>query len=87
MHVFFSLLCEDGLGDYLEGTVYMNKGKASFVLGKIDKNGTTYGMYNNTLFTTGWGVLDIKAGFGKMPVKNVHMAFAAGYFEGVVTSL
>lgn len=71
----------------MEGTVYVDKGKATFVPGKIDKNGAAYGTYNNTLFTTGWGVLNIKAGFGKTRIENVDMAFAAGYFEGVVTSL
>ena len=85
---FFKMLflCEDAHGDILEGTVYLDKGKATFVPGKIDKNGAAYGTYNNSLFTTGWGILKIMAGFSKTPVTNVDMAFAAGYFEGVVTS-
>ena len=83
--VFF-YICEDAHGDILEGTVYLDKGKATFVPGKIDQNGAAYGTYNDSLFTTGWGILKIMAGFSKTPVTNVDMAFAAGYFEGVATS-
>ncbi len=64
----------------------MNKGSARFVAGKLDKNGAAYGTFNNSLFSTGWSVLNVKAGFSQKPTSNVEMAFAAGYFEGVATA-
>lgn len=74
-------------GGFLQGNVYVEQGKARFVPGEIDPNGAAFGSFNSSLFTTGWGVLDIKAGFSKQKTADVDAAFAAGYLEGVVTSL
>lgn len=71
--------------DVLEGTVYIEKGVAKFVAGKLDKSGAAYAVFNNTLFTNGWGVLDIKAGYGNL-IKNKEIMYAAGFVEGALTA-
>ena len=71
----------------MEGTVYIDKGgKVNFVSGKMDKSGAAYGYYNNTLTSTGWGVLDIKAGHSSSGLSNKQIMYAAGYLEGVFTA-
>ncbi|KAG2464006.1 phospholipase B-like 1 [Polypterus senegalus] len=54
--------------------------------GVMDKNGAAYGYFNDTLIHSGWGVLEVQAGYGpKLPnVENVM--FAAGYLEGYLTA-
>ena len=80
-----NMLCYVCAGDFLQGTVYMTDGKAEFVSGKIDKNGAAYATMNATLLSSGWDVLNIKAGYGK-PVSNNDLMYAAGYAEGVLTA-
>jgi hypothetical protein len=70
---------------YNEGSVYMVAGKATFKAGKMDKSAAAYGFYNNTLSGTGWGVLEIKAGYGGLE-KNNDLLYAAGYLEGALTA-
>ena len=65
----------------------MKNGHASFLDGFIDKHGSAaYGLYNDTITTTGWGVLDVKAGHSKVNVSNHDMMYAAGVLEGVLTA-
>ena len=71
--------------DYIEGSVYINNGKRTYKAGYMDKSAQAYGYYNNTLPTTGWGVLEIKAGYGPL-TKNKDIMYAAGYLEGVFTA-
>ena len=74
-------------GDVLEGTVYMESGQAKFVAGKLDKaGGAAYAVFNNSLFINGWGVLDIKAGYGKEIMKDKDIMYAAGFIEGILTA-
>ena len=64
----------------------MKNGKAVYVAGKMDKKGATaYGRYNNTLMSTGWGILEIRAGYGALK-KNHDLMYAAGFLEGVFTA-
>ena len=64
----------------------MKNGKAVYVAGKMDKKAATaYGRYNNTLMSTGWGVLEIRAGYGPLR-KNHDLMYAAGFLEGVFTA-
>ena len=60
-------------------------GTAKFTPGKMDKTAAAYGYYNDTLMSTGWGVLEVKAGYGAL-TKNTDIMFAAGYLEGVFTA-
>lgn len=66
-------------------SVYMTNGKASFLNGQIDKSAAAYGSYNDTMSTTGWGVLDVRAGFGKN-TSNRDLMYAAGFLEGALTA-
>lgn len=53
----------------------------------LDKNGDAYGFYNNSIQTTGWGVLEIRAGYGSEVLSNEIIMFLAGYLEGYLTAL
>ena len=53
----------------------------------LDKNGDAYGFYNDSMETTGWGVLEIRAGYGPHILSNEVIMFLAGYLEGYLTAL
>lgn len=53
----------------------------------MDKNGDAYGFYNNSIQTTGWGVLEIRAGYGSQSLSDEIIMFLAGYLEGYLTAL
>nr|KAF6497065.1 phospholipase B domain containing 1 [Rousettus aegyptiacus] len=52
----------------------------------LDKNGDAYGFYNNSVNTTGWGILEIKAGYGSQTLSNDIIMYVAGYLEGYLTA-
>lgn len=62
----------------------MKNGQPTFVSGKLDPAGAAYGTYNNSLFTNGWGVLEVNT--GTQDVEGPELMFAAGYIEGVFTA-
>ncbi|KAI0219164.1 Phospholipase B-like 1 [Lamellibrachia satsuma] len=73
-------------GEYAQGSVYMKNGVAHYVAGQMDKKyAAAYGRYNNTLMETGWGLLEIKAGYGAL-TKNQDLMYAAGFLEGIFTA-
>lgn len=53
----------------------------------LDKNGDAYGYYNDSIKTTGWGILEIRAGYGSQVLSNEIIMFLAGYLEGYLTAL
>lgn len=53
----------------------------------LDKKGDAYGFYNDSIQTTGWGILEIKAGYGSQILSNEIIMFLAGYLEGYLTAL
>jgi hypothetical protein len=64
-------------------------GVPSFKEGVMDKtNGLAYGTYNESFMTTGWDVLNIKAGYATNSSKttNQQLMHAAGFFEGYITA-
>ncbi|XP_049738490.1 phospholipase B-like 1 [Elephas maximus indicus] len=68
-------------------TVYwMSSEKTMQVKDVLDKKGDAYGYYNDSVLTTGWGVLEIKAGYGSQALSNDIIMFAAGYLEGYLTA-
>ncbi|XP_023597361.1 phospholipase B-like 1 isoform X1 [Trichechus manatus latirostris] len=68
-------------------TVYWKSSeKAMRVKDILDKNGDAYGFYNDSMQTTGWGILEIKAGYGSQALSNKIVMFAAGYLEGYLTA-
>lgn len=52
----------------------------------INPIATANAVYNNSLFQTGWDILNIKAGYGQHPSSNTDIMFAAGFLEGVLTA-
>lgn len=53
----------------------------------LDKNGDAYGFYNDSMNTTGWGILEIRAGYGSKSLSNDVIMFLAGFLEGYLTSM
>uniref|UniRef100_A0A7N8XZN9 Phospholipase B-like n=1 Tax=Mastacembelus armatus TaxID=205130 RepID=A0A7N8XZN9_9TELE len=54
--------------------------------GVMETEGDAYGYLNNTLSSTGWSVLEIRAGYGKTPETDEIIFFLAGYLEGFLTA-
>lgn len=55
--------------------------------GLIDaRGGAAYGFYNDTLLLTGWGVLEVRAGYGDTRQDDETTCFLAGYLEGFLTA-
>nr|BAN82155.1 phospholipase b [Ovophis okinavensis] len=68
-------------------TVYWLEAEKSFqIKAVLDKNGDAYGYYNDTIQSTGWGILEIKAGYGNQPISNEILMYAAGFLEGYLTA-
>ncbi|XP_060633165.2 phospholipase B-like 1 [Anolis sagrei] len=73
--------------DIQYATVYWSKAEKSFQIKDVlDKNGDAYGYYNNSVHSTGWGILEIKAGYGSHALGNEDLMYAAGYLEGYLTA-
>ncbi|XP_047427646.1 phospholipase B-like 1 [Mugil cephalus] len=54
--------------------------------GTLEVEGDAYGYLNDSLSSTGWGVLEIRAGYGKTSVSDEVTFFLAGYLEGFLTA-
>ncbi|RLW00101.1 hypothetical protein DV515_00009009, partial [Chloebia gouldiae] len=68
-------------------TVYWNRAeKILQVKNTLDRSGDAYGFYNNSLQTTGWGVLEIRAGYGSQTLSNEDIMYVAGFLEGYLTA-
>uniref|UniRef100_A0A6J0TBU9 Phospholipase B-like n=1 Tax=Pogona vitticeps TaxID=103695 RepID=A0A6J0TBU9_9SAUR len=68
-------------------TVYWLTAEKSFQIKDVlDKNGDAYGYYNDTVQSTGWGILEIKAGYGSQTLSNENLMYAAGFLEGYLTA-
>lgn len=69
-------------------TVYWDPQHKTVLLkeGVLEKKGDAYGYLNNTLSSTGWSVLEIRAGYGQTPEADEVTFFLAGYLEGYLTA-
>ncbi|KAJ8387576.1 hypothetical protein AAFF_G00152720 [Aldrovandia affinis] len=69
-------------------TVYWDPAQKTVVLkeGVLEKEGDAYGYFNDTLSHTGWGVLELRAGYGETPETDEVTFFLAGYLEGFLTA-
>ncbi|XP_017272018.1 phospholipase B-like 1 isoform X2 [Kryptolebias marmoratus] len=54
--------------------------------GVMETDGDAYGYLNDTLSTSGWSILEIRAGYGKTPETDEITFFLAGYLEGFLTA-
>ncbi|XP_061564292.1 phospholipase B-like 1 [Cololabis saira] len=71
-----------------EATVYWDTAQKSAILkdGVIETEGAAYGYFNDTLLLSGWGILEISAGYGRIALEDETMFFLAGYLEGYLTA-
>lgn len=72
----------------MSATAYWDQEHKMVVLkeGVLVKDGDAYGYLNDTLSSTGWSVLEIRAGYGKTPEPDEVTMFLAGYLEGFLTA-
>ncbi|XP_006170029.1 LOW QUALITY PROTEIN: phospholipase B-like 1 [Tupaia chinensis] len=71
---------------YYATAYWMPAEKKVQVKNVMDKNGDAYGFYNNSMNTTGWGILEIRAGYGSQALSNEIIMFVAGFLEGYLTA-
>lgn len=69
-------------------TVYWDPQHKTVLLkeGVLEKEGDAYGYLNDTLSSTGWSVLEIRAGYGQTPEADEVTFFLAGFLEGYLTA-
>ncbi|KAK2833779.1 hypothetical protein Q5P01_017668 [Channa striata] len=69
-------------------TVYWDAQSKMVLLkeGVLETEGDAYGYLNDTLSSTGWSVVEIRAGYGKTPQTDDIVFFLAGYLEGFLTA-
>ncbi|KAL3967401.1 Rho GTPase-activating protein 20 [Sarotherodon galilaeus] len=71
-----------------EATVHWDAAQKSVILkeGLMETEGGAYGYFNDTLLLSGWGVLEINAGYGEVTQEDETTFFLAGYLEGYLTA-
>ncbi|XP_028263229.1 phospholipase B-like 1 [Parambassis ranga] len=71
-----------------EATVHWDAAQKSVILkeGVMETEGGAYGYFNDTLFQSGWGILEIRAGYGENTQEDETTFFLAGYLEGYLTA-
>ncbi|KAK2864932.1 hypothetical protein Q7C36_004086 [Tachysurus vachellii] len=71
-----------------KATVYWDPDNKTVLLkdGVLDDTGDAYGFYNDSFSETGWGMLEIRAGYGRTPRPDDKTFFLAGYLEGFLTA-
>lgn len=76
------------LNNLSAATVYWDSTHKTGVLkeGVLETEGDAYGFLNDTLSSTGWSVLEIRAGYGKALLADELTFFLAGYLEGFLTA-
>ena len=78
---FTAVICE-----VKTASVYCTDQQCTYKFGELDvESATAYGVYNDTLLESGWGILNISAGRGSKTAENVDLMFAAGYLEAILT--
>ncbi|ELU08391.1 hypothetical protein CAPTEDRAFT_181876 [Capitella teleta] len=73
-------------GQYIQGSVSISdSGKVVYHADVFVPNATAHGFFNETLNQTGWGILDIHAGYNAA-ASDPQMTYAAGFLEGRFTA-
>ena len=73
--------------EYNPASVYVD-GDSMSLKREIDPNADVHGFFNDQLLSTGWGVLEFKAGYGagSQRIHTSKLFKAAGYLEGYLTA-
>ncbi|OBS66412.1 hypothetical protein A6R68_05047 [Neotoma lepida] len=74
-------------GIYYATAYWLPDSKTVEVKNGLDKSGDAYGYFNDSIEDTGWGILELKAGYGAQTLSNSIIMFLAGYLEGYLTAL
>ncbi|XP_027897089.1 phospholipase B-like 1 [Xiphophorus couchianus] len=71
-----------------QATVNWDAAQKSVTLqeGVMARDGGACGFFNDSLLLSGWGVLEIQAGFGGAPQDDEITFYLAGYLEGYLTA-
>ncbi|KAF4106634.1 phospholipase B-like 1 isoform X1 [Onychostoma macrolepis] len=69
-------------------TLYWDAVQRSVVLkeGAMEEKGDAFGYFNDSLSVSGWGVLEVQAGYGQSQENDEITYFLAGYLEGYLTA-
>ncbi|XP_060067445.1 phospholipase B-like 1 [Ylistrum balloti] len=71
---------------YENGCVYCKGKQCQYKKSVVAGDCTALASYNDTLMETGWGILDISAGYGKVKFTDQELMYGAGFIEGVLTA-
>ncbi|XP_054616131.1 phospholipase B-like 1 isoform X1 [Dunckerocampus dactyliophorus] len=87
-YIFVLINAASTAGELTAATVYWDAQHKTVLLkeGRMEVDGDAYGFLNDTLSTTGWSVLEIRAGYGQTPEPDEDTFFLAGYLEGFLTA-
>lgn len=69
-----------------DGSILISNGKYKFEKGRVP-GAVAYGIYNDSIQETGWGVFDVKATSVGGKYAGDQIMYAAGMLEGALTSL
>ncbi|XP_032443402.1 phospholipase B-like 1 [Xiphophorus hellerii] len=85
LHVVTTFAAADNM---TAATVYWDQEQKLVVVkeGVMEAAGDAYGYLNDTLSSTGWSILEIRAGYGKTPQTDEMTFFLAGYLEGFLSA-
>ncbi|ROL51685.1 Phospholipase B-like 1 [Anabarilius grahami] len=69
-------------------TIYWDAVQRSVVLKEdaMEEDGDAFGYFNDSLSVSGWGVLEVQAGYGESQENDEITYFLAGYLEGYLTA-
>ncbi|KAA0706336.1 Phospholipase B-like 1 [Triplophysa tibetana] len=72
----------------LKASAYWDSTHKAVVLKQdvLDPQSDAYGYYNDTLSSSGWGVLEVRAGYGQTAEPDDVTLYLAGYLEGFLTA-
>lgn len=81
-------LCSHCALDVQRATVYWDAVQRSVVLKEdaMEEEGDAFGYFNDSLSVSGWGVLEVQAGYGQSQENDEITYFLAGYLEGYLTA-
>ncbi len=74
--------------DVQRATVYWDAVQRSVMLKEdvMEEEGDAFGYFNDSLSVSGWGVLEVQAGYGQSQENDEITFFLAGYLEGYLTA-
>nr|XP_014349037.1 PREDICTED: phospholipase B-like 1 [Latimeria chalumnae] len=74
--------------EFRQATIFWDSAQKTIQIknGIMDLRGDAYGFFNDSVQSTGWGVLEIQAGYGSQSINNKDIMYLAGFLEGYLTA-